>query len=465
MSAEKISLPQLASWLAETDRPKNTLLIDQLAGFLFAICSTPAKLRHSDWMPAVFADQYHQVSQYENYLQAIIDLQENIALDISDKMVGLPKSCQLIEPFEANFQSSAQHPSALHQWSRGFELGLTLTEHFWDDCKAEANPQTFWMMLSFFSNLQNAQLITSKFQNGALPIEAVTRHIFSEMSKLMQSYADLAQTHMQDTKFSPINITSSSIKNSAGIPVMSNSQLPVDASQLIQQAWSTDDPVEKVNLAHQALQQDPDNINALMLLAQWEAADSAERRDLLARAVEGCERVLGEDFFSKNTGRFWLIRETRTFMEALTNLASTYAHLKDYDNAIACYERGIRLNPADNQFNRYPLSNCYITTRQLDKAAALAEQFSHDVGAFFLYDKALCAFITEGDSSNSQLLKKQALTFNKYVPRVLTGKIKMPKRIPDRLSSGDKDEAVLYALQNTELWRSVNGSIAWLIKK
>lgn len=460
MPEENINLNQLASWLNDLSRPVNTLNLDQLFGFVFAISCTPTTLEHRDWMPAVFADQLHRVTNSDDYLQAIIKVQQHTAQDIADFLIALPKTCQLSDPFEANFESNA-----LHHWSKGFELGLILTEHFWDSCKEEAQPQSFWMMLSFFSNIHNAQQLTSRFQGGSLPIEAVTRHIFSEFNTLMQNYADLAKKHMHVAKSAKINITSDAIKNSAGIPLMNNSQQGENSSQLIQQAWASDNPVEKVQLAHQALEQEPDNINALMLLAQWEAADSAERRDLLLRAVEGCDRILGEAFFDKNMGRFWLIRETRTFMEALTNLASTYAHLEDFDNAIACYERGIQLNPADNQFNRYPLSNCYIQSRKLDKAVQLAQQFQQDTGAFFLFDKALIAFIESGDNSTSKSLKKQALAHNKLVPKLLCGKIKMPKRMPERLSSGDKNEAVLYAAQNTELWRSIAGSIPWLMKK
>lgn len=461
MASHKINLPQLDEWLNQEQRPLNTLTLDQLFGFLFAICSTPAVLKHSDWMPVIFGDQLKLVNDADDYLDAIIELQQQIAQDISDRMVSLPRTCVLTEPFEANFETNA-----LHQWSHGFELGLTLTEHFWDDCKHEAQPQSYWMMLSFFSNLHNAQQMTAKFQNGQMPIEMVTRYIFSEFNKLMQSYAELAEKYRKEVKSEPISLTMAGARNSAGIPIMSNSQTPMaDAGQLIQQAWASPDPIEKVQIAHQVLEQDPDNINALMLLAQWEAESSEERRDLLLRAIRGCEQVLGEDFFEKNTGRFWKIRETRTFMEALTNLASTYAHLGDYDNAIACYERGIQLNPADNQFNRYPLSNCYIHTRQLDSAKQLAQQFQHDQGAFFLYDLALVSFIESGNSAESKALKQQALAHNKFVPKVLTGKIKMPKRMPERLGSGDKDEAVLYAAQNTELWRSVPGSIAWLLKK
>ena len=460
MPENNISLTELANWLTDKARPYNTLNLDQLLGFLFAINCTPASLRDSDWMPAVFGDQLSTITDANEYLDAIILVKKHIAQDIDDFMINLPKPCQLTEPFEANFETNA-----LHQWGKGFELGRTLTEHFWDDCKDEAQPQSFWMMLSFFSNLHNAQQLTAKFQNGALPIETVTRHIFSEFSKMMQGYADLAKKHRQQSKPAKINITSSAVKNAAGIPVMGASQPGQDASQLIQQAWAADNPVEKVQLAHQVLEQDSDNIYALMLLAQWEAANSAERRDLLTRAVEGCEQLLGTGFFEKNTGRFWLIRETRTFMEALTNLASTYAQLKDFQHAIACYERGITLNPADNQFNRYPLSNCYIQNKQFKKAQQLAQQFQHDKGAFFLFDHALISFIESGDNPQSKALKKQALAHNKYVVKILSGKIKMPKRMPERLSSGDKDEAVLYGAQNTQLWRSVPGSIPWLMKK
>ncbi len=461
MNQSTLSLTELAQWLNDPQRPINTLNINQLMGFLFAICSTPAELKQADWMPAIFGDQLKMLVNAEDYLKAIGQLQQHIAQDISDKMIELPKPCQLTEPFEANFESNA-----LHQWSYGFELGLTLTEHFWDDCKETAQPQSFWMMLSFFSNLHNAQQLTARFKNGSLPIEMVSRYVFSEFNKLMQQYADLAETHRKEVKSSPVILSMAGAKNSAGIPVMNNSQTPMaDTGQLIQQAWANPDPIEKVQIAHQVLQQDPDNINALMLLAQWEAASSEERRDLLERAVKGCEQVLGEEFFEKNTGRFWKIRETRTYMEALTNLASTYAHLKHYDKAIACYEKGILLNPADNQYNRYPLNSCYILSQQLDKAHELAKQFAQDKGAFFLYDEALCAFIEEGNSAHSRALKKQALTYNKFVPKLLTGKIKMPKRMPERLGAGDKDEAVLYAAQNTELWRSKAGSIAWLIKK
>jgi len=459
MSDNKITLPLLADWLNEPSRPANTLNLDQLFGFLFAICSTPSKLKHNDWLPAVFSDQLQLITD-TNYIDAIIEVQQHISQDIDDFMVGLPKTCQLTEPFESNFTDNA-----LHRWCKGFELGLKLTEHFWDDCKEQARPQSFWMMLSFFSNLHNAQQITAKFQNGALPIESVTRHIYSEFNKLMQDYADLAKKFKKDSQPARINITSTAAKNSAGIPIMNNSNPGQDASQLIQQAWTTDDPIEKVQLAHQALEQDPNNINALMLLAQWEAANSTERRDLLLRAVEGCEQVLGEEFFEKNKGRFWLIRETRTFMEALTNLASSYALLNDFNNAIRSYERAIDLNPADNQFNRYPLSNCYIQNKQFEKAHQLAQQFQDDKGAFFLFDQTLISFITSGDDKNSRVLKKQALAHNKFVPKLLSGNIKMPKRMPERLSFGDKDEAVLYAAQNTELWRSIPGSIPWLMKK
>ena len=158
MPKSTVTLNQLAAWLSDESRPSNTLSLDQLFGYLFAMCCTPTTLKHSDWMPAIFADQLNQVKDADDYLDAIINVQEHISQDINDFMTGLPKTCQLTEPFEANFNDNA-----LHLWGKGFELGLTLTEHFWDDCKSEAQPQSFWMMLSFFSNLQNAEQLTAKF--------------------------------------------------------------------------------------------------------------------------------------------------------------------------------------------------------------------------------------------------------------------------------------------------------------
>ncbi len=298
MSKSSISLAQLADWLSNNARPANTLNLQQLFGYLFAICCSPVPLTHSDWMPAVFADQLKQVND-NDYLDAIINVHQHVQQDITDFLICLPKNCQLTEPFEANFTDNA-----LHHWSNGFAFGLTLTEHFWDDCKQQAQPQSHWMMLSFFANLKSAQQMAATFQNGSMPIEMLTRHIYNEFNNLIQAYAALATKHNQPHATAKINITSAGTKNSAGIPLINNLQAAPDSNQLIQQAWAADNPVEKVQLAHQVLEQDADNINALMLLAQWEAANASERRDLLVRAINGCENVLGKDFFEKNTGRF-----------------------------------------------------------------------------------------------------------------------------------------------------------------
>ena len=215
-------LPELAHWLEQAERPLNTLNIHQLHGFLFAICSTPARLKPTDWLAAVFGDQLKlatKADNFEQYVSAIELLESQIAQDIKDRMIALPSHCVLTEPFEDNFNANA-----LHQWGFGFDLGLTLTNHFWDDCKDEAQPQSFWMMLSFFSNYHNAQQLSHRYQNGNMPIEMLTRHIFSEFNKLMQDYAELAEKYRKTVKSTPVSLTLAGAKNSAGIPVMSNSQ-------------------------------------------------------------------------------------------------------------------------------------------------------------------------------------------------------------------------------------------------
>jgi len=72
MPDKTATLSELAIWLADAKRPANTLTLEQLYGFLFAICSTPTELIHSDWMPAIFADQLRDVPQADEYLNSII---------------------------------------------------------------------------------------------------------------------------------------------------------------------------------------------------------------------------------------------------------------------------------------------------------------------------------------------------------------------------------------------------------
>jgi len=55
----------------------------------------------------------------------------------------------------------------------------------------------------------------------------------------------------------------------------------------------------------------------------------------------------------------------------------------------------------------------------VDKVQQLAKQFHHGTGAFFLFDQSLIAFIELSEHNDSKKLKKLALAYNKFVPKLL----------------------------------------------
>lgn len=73
--------------------------------------------------------------------------------------------------------------------------------------------------------------------------------------------------------------------------------------------------------------------------------------------------------------------------------------------------------------------------------------------ASWLYSRALCSFRREGDSRRSRRRLREALDANLYVPEYLLGERRLPRRLPDAVGIGDRDEAVSYAAEAMAVWR------------
>jgi len=51
---------------------------------------------------------------------------------------------------------------------------------------------------------------------------------------------------------------------------------------------------------------------------------------------------------------------------------------------------------------------------------------------------------------------------NPYVPAYLRGVRRLPRRLPEMVGLGDKDEAVSYAATAKVIWQQTPGALAWL---
>ena len=191
------------------------------------------------------------------------------------------------------------------------------------------------------------------------------------------------------------------------------------AQELMYDAWETPDPVERTELAEQALETSPDCADAWVLLAE-EAAESLEQAiEFYQQGLEAGERALGAEMFAEDAGRFWGILQTRPYMRAREGLANCLWEVKKHDEAIGHYHAMLELNPVDNQGIRHILLTCLMNTRQYAAAWELINKYEEDVMAEWAYSRALLSFIENGDTPESRQYRAKAIVKNKHIPAYL----------------------------------------------
>lgn len=235
-----------------------------------------------------------------------------------------------------------------------------------------------------------------------------------------------------------------------------------EAQALMYQAWEESNPARRLILAHEALEQSPDCADAYVLLAEEEADTVGRALEYYQKGVEAGERALGKEFFKENAGYFWGIMETRPYMRARQGVANLLWELERTDEAAAHYRGMLDLNPHDNQGVRYSLLNLLLSMERDAEADALIAEYEDDGMAEWLYGRALLTFRLEGDSAAAKSALKEALEQNPHVPAYLTGRKRIPGRLPDFMGWGDENEAILYGSAYLPIWRRTAGAVEWL---
>lgn len=217
-----------------------------------------------------------------------------------------------------------------------------------------------------------------------------------------------------------------------------------------------------VALAHEALAISPDCADAYLLLADVATASAHEAFELLEQAVAAGERVLGPEPFEEDVGYVWGLLETRPYMRARAALAETLWALGRRAEAVAHQRELLRLNPNDNQGIRYRQAEYLLSLELYDELDELFATYEDDAAAAFTYTKALAAFRRQGDSPETRQLLAEARELNPHVPSYLSGRKRLPARLPDYVGFGDTSEAIDYAAGAKAYWESVPGALTWL---
>jgi tetratricopeptide (TPR) repeat protein len=130
---------------------------------------------------------------------------------------------------------------------------------------------------------------------------------------------------------------------------------------------------------------------------------------------------------------------------------------------VAVLEEIIELNPNDNQGARDQLLLYLIQFDERNKFEKYASMFKEDRMAIALFNRALFAYKTEGETEKSNRQLKKALKQNKFVAAKLLSKKQITK-LADHYGFGDENQAGYYAYFAQRIWQNTNGAISWLKK-
>ncbi len=235
------------------------------------------------------------------------------------------------------------------------------------------------------------------------------------------------------------------------------------AQELIYDAFDTDDPQRRVDLAEKALEISEDCADAYVLLAEETAEDAEEARELYEAGTRAGERALGDEVFTEEAGNFWDILETRPYMRAREGLATSLWVLGERTEALAHYRRILELNPNDNQGVRYELAGCLMDEGLDEELGELLEQYEEEASAYWLYTRALWRFRTEGASERATTELEEATGTNPYVPLYLLGRKNfLAQGLPELIGLGDESEAVSYFARALTEWLRTPGAVEWV---
>lgn len=184
---------RLSRFLAAPERPPGTMSFHQLAGFLFAVASSPELILIAEWMPLVFNDGnpgFESVEEGEQITRTIMQLHDWIDYGVVEGTPQLPPTCELRAEAIDNLQAEAP----LSQWSLGFISGHIWLEDAWPGNMPDHLAEDFaasLMILSFFSSRESAEQILKESNLSDAKLGELSQKMAESIPLAMENYAAL----------------------------------------------------------------------------------------------------------------------------------------------------------------------------------------------------------------------------------------------------------------------------------
>lgn len=235
---------------------------------------------------------------------------------------------------------------------------------------------------------------------------------------------------------------------------------------LVDRAWDVydRDNAEGVRLARQALDENPTETDAFVILALCSPC-RAERVGLLREAMRLGAIEHAAQLSEPDDHTFWGNIATRPYMRAVHNLILDLWKSRSDDDrreAVRLGEHLLHINPRDNQGIRFLLMEWLPILERWDALARLLHQFRDDYRTQTKYTRALLAYRMHEDDADELL--DEAMELNPHVPALIKGK-RPAEPMDASVTFRSLEEAASYAHGAHPIWDKVPGARAWIAKR
>jgi len=186
----------LRQFLADArEREPETLSLEELYGFLFAVVSAPDLVMPSEWIPAIFdADEpvFADEAEAVRFHHVIMALYNELNRDVLDATVHLPACIDVRRPAEANFDKDAP----LMKWASGFAQGHDWLEEAWEVELPQDVDEELGACLSallFFIDPGFAKALLEESGQSADELPALAQTLLDNFEGAMMGYAEVGR--------------------------------------------------------------------------------------------------------------------------------------------------------------------------------------------------------------------------------------------------------------------------------
>lgn len=236
-----------------------------------------------------------------------------------------------------------------------------------------------------------------------------------------------------------------------------------EAEELVFDSWEAADSNEEFELLAKAVELDPGNVDAWHGLMRFEPLDGEDEIEFLRRLVSVGEKNLGKKLFREGKGIFWGLLETRPYMRARARLALRLMEAGRLEESVTEHEGMLELCPNDNLGVRYGLMALYLALNNLEGANRLFREYDErECSTMFTWAYVLERYLA-GDIEGATRALAAARKQNWHAEAYFAGLKSLPKKRPGSYSMGSPEEAVIAWEILKPAWKKHSEAQAWLV--